>query len=122
MRLIHVAGAKGVGKSSILSQLSLSTRIDYSIKLISISHLLFNTAPNNFGLQWTALTDEQKCQVRENVVTNILSLPYDIVIMDSHYIEMEEGSSKCIVSPGIETFIDCHILIEAYPEIILERR
>lgn len=118
--LIHVGGAKGVGKTTIFEQgINLP---EYAIKTIPMSFLLNEFGKLEFGLDWMYLDSTQKTYIRKVALKYILSLKDDAVLLDSHYIDINDSGVEPIMSKELQNLIDVHIIIESSPEEILRRR
>lgn len=118
--LIHVGGAKGVGKTTIFKQgISLP---EHDIKTIQMSYLLNEFGKLEFGLKWVNLNSAQRIYIREKGIKYILSLRDDAVLLDSHYIDINNNGVEPIMPKELQKLIDIHIIIESSPDEILKRR
>lgn len=128
MELVYVGGGHGVGKTTILKELSTSIQSHKNeCCIVYGSQLVAQIAKYKFGFNWsTELGISRQTQkienVREYAVEYLAKLPHKLVILDSHYVEMSSGTARCIVSDQLKKLINTHILIEAPPELILRRR
>lgn len=121
MILVHIGGAKGVGKSTTLNFLS-SQMYPFSLRAITISKFLFKLAETQYQRPWRLLTDAERIEVRAQLKPALLQLPYDVILLDSHYIDMVEGIPTPIMPQEIQEMIDIHIIIQADPQDVLTRR
>jgi adenylate kinase len=122
MKVVHIGGAKGVGKTTTVGELGSLAIPGYTMLSITASNVLSQGAQAAFGRPWSALTDSEKNESRGNFRDILASLPADVVFLDSHYIDMEDGVPRSIMSSEISEAIDLHIVLEAGPSQILERR
>ncbi len=122
MKIIHIGGAKGVGKTTTLDYLQRLTLPSYTINTIALSTFLYDLANKRLGKNWQELDFNERATIRKSIPDEMLQLQGDAVILDSHYIDMVEGSPKLIVPVELHNWIDVHIIIEANTSEILSRR
>jgi adenylate kinase len=122
--IIHVGGAKGVGKTTILKKLSryFKKRTGEDISLITVSEFLSNLAVSQFNKKWSDLTETERKTLREVAIQHFTSNESSVIILDSHYIDLKDGKPIDIMPDEFKRLIDIHVILEAKPEEILERR
>lgn len=117
MKLIHVGGARGVGKTTVLSRLSSA-----DIKVVSLSSLLQYLAKRDFKKEWRDTYNDERIMLRKNAVLEISKINDKLVILDSHYVDVAKGYPVTIFPQELIEMVFCHIIIEAPPASILSRR
>jgi len=119
--IVHVGGARGVGKTTLLEKFIASQ--GYLTYLVSLGKILDKLALTEFDLSWTFLNDKQKDAMREKAIQYILSLnEYDLIILDSHYADMKESSRKSLMPLYFQQRIDIYIVIDLTGTEIFQRR
>lgn len=119
--LLHVGGAKGVGKTRLLSEFKGEKIQNKEIYVIHVSNLLRDAAKGKF-YNWADLPDIEKRDIRLTAIDAIRKSRYGIVILDSHYVEFDKGNFRAIMPDEFKREINAHILVEADPNKILDRR
>ncbi len=117
MKFIHVGGARGVGKTTVLSQLN-ST----NVKIISTSRFLYSLTRTYLQKEWEDTNNEERVVLRKNAVDEMSKLKDEIVILDSHYVDIDNGFPVIIFPQELSKLVECHIVIESSPVSILSRR
>jgi|GEM_PF-3933566 len=123
MKIIHLAGAKGVGKSTVLEESVKSNKFDSSrIEIIHTSKYLFKICKKYTDKAWSDFTEKEKVAMRSITMNSILRLDKEIVILDSHCIDMKGAEPIVILSDEFKKHIDIFAVLEASPEVIHSRR
>lgn len=122
MKLVHIGGAKGVGKTTVLKYLEADATITNPIRIIECSLQLKILGKTAFGNDWENLNDEQRAEMRRSLHTFICNLPYDAVLLDSHYAEVRDNKIRAWLPEEYKRSVGLHIVIEASLEDILARR
>ncbi|MFA7170222.1 MAG: AAA family ATPase [Candidatus Paceibacterota bacterium] len=123
--IVHVGGAPGVGKTTILKEIAATLK--YPVCLIPIGVLINRIAADEFNSQYFYLLDiERKNIVREKAIKYILSLnEYDLILLDSQYVDMEADIDKHM-KPMMPVYfmkrVDIYVDIESSEKEILRRR
>ncbi len=114
MKIIHLAGAKGVGKSTVLEELVKSNKFDSSrIEIIHTSKYLFKICKKYTDKAWSDFTEKEKVAMRSITMNSILRLDKEIVILDSHCIDMKGAEPIVILSDEFKKQIDILKKVEA---------
>ena len=122
MRLVHIGGAKGVGKTSTMAELSSLSLPGYTMLPITTSSVLAQGAQKSYGRPWAELGRDERKESRKNFKDALSSLSADVVFLDSHYVDIENGVPVPIMTDEINKIIDVHIVLEEEPSTVLERR
>lgn len=119
--ILHVGGAKGVGKTRLLSEFE-GTRING--KDICVAHIsgLLRSAAKERSWDWADLSNAERSCLRFEVIDRIRSMRRDVIVLDSHYVELREGEFKTIFPDEFKSEMDGHIVVEARIATILSRR
>lgn len=118
---MHVGGAQGAGKTTILKKYMISPK--HSTCLISLSTLLNSMGIEEFDSRWFSLNVKQKKFIREKAISYIMSLDdYRLLILDSHYVDMADNVKKSIMPVYFMGRVDVHVVIESKENEILKRR
>lgn len=116
--IIHIGGAKGVGKSTVVSKLK---ETDPTLTVMAVSERLMSVARNILGKEWKDANDEQRALARRTLCGEIRSLP-GTVILDSHYIDMVDGSPKIVFPRELLRDVGVFVIMTCSPAEILRRR
>lgn len=119
--IIHIGGAKGVGKTTVLSCFPKFTDCLNGISIITVSTLLANISGSTFGTPWPVLDESLRIKTRKLAIEHLISLK-GAVLIDSHYIDLVDGRVITIMPEDFKPCIDVHVVIESDPRTILERR
>lgn len=122
MKIVHLGGTKGVGKTTLINGLSHSLTPGFTLKAITVSSFLFELARKKFKQEWSELEPNERAILREILGQEIVKFNDDATILDSHYVDIIEGTPVSIMPPGIKDIIDVHIVLEASASRILARR
>ncbi|MDD3191064.1 MAG: ATP-binding protein [Candidatus Pacebacteria bacterium] len=118
---MHVGGAQGAGKTTILKKYTISPK--YPTCVISLSMLLNSMGIEEFDSRWISLNEKQKKFIRKKAVSYIMSLDgYRLVILDSHYVDMTDNVKKSVMPASFRGRVDIHVVIETKDNEILKRR
>ena len=88
--IIHIGGAKGVGKTTVLSHLPRLAHCSNEVNIIAVSNLLGNISGHMFGTSWSVLDEGQRIEARKLAIQHLASLKGP-VLMDSHYVDFING-------------------------------
>jgi len=119
--LLYVGGAKGVGKTRLLSEFRGEHIKGRETYVTHVSDLLRTIAKEKFN-GWVNLSDIEKSRIRLEAIDAIKDMKYEIIILDSHYVEFDKGEFRAIIPEEFKKEIKGHILIEADYSTILSRR
>lgn len=123
-QIIHIGGVKGVGKTTILRAFPefYREKTNKEISIVHASELLARLAKENFNKNWSDLNVSEQKSLREEAVRQIKENPAPLVLLDSHYIDLKNGEPVSIMPDEFKKLIDVHVVLEASPEEVLERR
>lgn len=122
-QIIHVGGAKGVGKTTLLRELNgIPLENGKSLNIIHMSDFLNEFSMEIYNIQWDKLNDGEKKGLRLKAAEKIACLPYDVLLLDSHCIDMVNEKPVRIIPPEFESIIDGYMVVTSSPEIIYGRR
>lgn len=118
-----MGGAKGVGKTTILEKLE-GSKLErgHVLKIVHVSEFLQSLSNELFRQRLRELSTTQREDLRHIAVTKIKSLEGDVILLDSHYIDMQGSVPTIIMPPEFEPVMDGHIVLTATAAVILERR
>lgn len=121
--IIHVGGAKGVGKTTILSEIHGSASLmGYKVFTVHMSQMLQNLSYQKYNTKLTELTKSTRIDLRKEAASILTEANIPIILLDSHAIDMENGEPKTILPPEFEKIIDNYIVITADINTIRNRR
>ncbi|MCL4379583.1 MAG: AAA family ATPase [Candidatus Marsarchaeota archaeon] len=121
MTIVHVGGARGCGKTTVLKEVAQLVGKD-EMHIVYASEVLASVAMKTFGEPWLGLGDIERKKVRDATISYITKLQTGIVLVDSHYVELDNDHVKAIVPDDFNKGIGCHIIIEAPPKYVQARR
>lgn len=122
-KLVHLGGAKGVGKTTVSDMVGL--KLAKSELKICVSHgssLLYQMVKQSLTKEWSELDEAQKIESRLKAWETIKKLDYNLILLDSHYIDVNNGNHKIILPEHTWKDISHHIILEAPIDHILLRR
>ena len=123
MKLVHVGGAKGVGKTTVLDTLAQSTNLGCTIQTIHSSTELKQYALESYGKNLGELNRSELFTIQSKLITHVSSLKCDLVIFDTHYIDIGlDGSIVRLMPREHEAIYKYHVIIEAPAAEVLTRR
>jgi len=123
MNIVHVGGAKGVGKTTALKELRNELRKPSEIAVLFTSQEFNNLATLRYGKTLGELQINQMKLVQEMFMHNVQKMLQKVVLLDSHYIDMTPtGIVIPLLQKQIWNDLTYHVILEANPEIILQRR
>lgn len=122
-KVFHVGGAKGVGKTVILSELNGATSpMGYKIRTLHVSELLEKISQDTFGKAWKSLRDEQRCNSRIKLIDIVKETESPVILLDSHLIDMRGNDPKLILPSEFEPLIDGFMVMTAPIDTIRAQR
>lgn len=122
-KLVHLGGAKGVGKTTVSDMVN--SELTKSGLKICVSHgssLLYQMAKQSLTREWLELDETQKIEARSKAWETIKKLEYNLILLDSHYIDVNNSTHKIILPEHTWNDISHHIILEAPIDHILLRR
>lgn len=122
-KIIHMGGAKGVGKTTMLEKLE-GNKLERGqiLKIVHVSEFLQSISNDIFNQRLKDLSAPQREDLRHIAVEKIKSLDGDVILLDSHYIDMQGSVPTIIMPPEFEPVMDGHLVLTAPASVILERR
>jgi adenylate kinase len=123
MEIVHVGGAKGVGKSSVLRELRKDLKAqDTRIEVLSASREYDKLSRTIYEKPLVDLTTQEILAIQKTFMQNVKDMPYNIIVLDSHYVDMSANGAIPLLQRSIWPDFACHIVIETDPEVVLHRR
>lgn len=119
-KIIHVGGAKGVGKSTILHELEIHNKKE--IAVIYTSRFLYELCRKEYCKPLSELKKEEVRRLQEITMTVAKQLPHRVVLFDSHYVDLSGGKIIELTPEHHKKEFVMHILLEADILSILQRR
>ncbi len=123
MEIVYVGGAHGIGKTTILKKLEQKISIvgeDYCV--VYTSQIVVNIAKQTYGLNWVNLNTVDKDRVRSKAIESIVSMQHNVLVLDSHYIDIDHKVVKIIVPEQLKPLISLYVLIDVPDNILFWRR
>lgn len=122
-KIVHIGGPKGVGKTSVSEAVkTVVSDANFSLAVLSGSSQVYDEGRCMFNKEWSELTENQRKQARQKSWETVTKLPYDVVLLDSHYVDIGDGHYKIILDEELWKDINYHVVLEAPIEMILLRR
>lgn len=123
MELINLNGARGVGKSTLTEKLK-SGPTTYTVEVIHSSKVLSEMSHTVYNLEINQLNYSQLFEIQQNLIDNAKRLDKDVVIFDTHNVELVYGIGKIkSLTPEAHIYeFGAYITIEVDPKTLLERR
>ena len=121
--LVHIGGARGVGKGTVLEYLSHNIAGIVPLTVVPVSALILQHGKEMFDRDWVELVDGEKENVRRLFVNELRQLPEWIGVLDSHYVDITpDGKILSIVPVELYPLIHCHVVIHCRTSMLLSRR
>ena len=119
--VVHMGGAKGVGKTSVSGVVKSLVYPEEKIGVLNASACIKETIGSH--LDWRLMVESERKRIRDLTWSiKMLRYDHDIVLIDSHYVDETDGIYKIILSPDKWAHINTHIILETSAEQILSRR
>lgn len=121
--LVHIGGARGVGKGTVLEYLSHNIAGIVPLAVVSVSAHILRLGKEMFKRDWDELVDGEKENVRRLFVEELGRSPEGIRVLDSHYVDIApDGKILPIVPVELYSLIHCHVVIHCRTSVLLSRR
>ena len=123
MNIVHVGGAKGVGKTSVLQELRKDLRESNSnIEVLFTSVEFGNLSTVRYGKTLANLQTEERNAIQKEFMFNVKNMSFNIIILDSHYVDVTPKGIIPLLQKEVWSDFTCHIILEADPQTILRQR
>lgn len=124
MKIVHVSGARGVGKTTVLQELERRHGDELNVCSLHSSTVLSDLSRETYKKTLAELEEKELVTVQEKTIAMIKGMPFEIVLLDGHNVKVDFSSGKVtILTPEKhKREFDCHILMEADPQVIRARR
>jgi len=120
-RLVFVGGARGVGKTSALSQLGQRLG-DRNVGVVFGSKKHDEICLELHGNDMFGVTKGQNWRVINEMARRIKSMPHEVVLLDGHFAWIEGRKIIDHIPKRHKKLYDAYILLDVDPEVLLSRR
>src|SRR5687768_7320695 len=122
-KILHLGGAKGVGKTTLLRGLCGSVlAAENGIVIVHMSNYLRDLSLLVYEKNWGLLSENERQVIRVRAAQSIQTISARTVLLDSHCIDMKDGLPVKIMPREFEEIVDGYIVMVAAPEVVRERR
>lgn len=123
MEIVHVGGVSGVGKTMMLRELKRESNLsENKIHINSASRTLSELSLKHYGEELQRINTRQLLRIQKDYIKLVTKLPGQIVLIDSHHVKVSNNQIVLLTPDIYKGEFSCHIIVEADPNIILQRR
>ena len=121
--IVHVGGARGVGKSALLELMSNTVTTTLPLVVTPTSAYVQQLGREMFNRDWTELSMSEKNAIRKAFIQQITTFSRGICVLDSHYVDvLPDGIVTPIVPLALQPLLHCHVVVDCTSEALLIRR
>ena len=117
-KLIHIGGAQGIGKTTILTELKAAEL--KCVTIVFASRRIRDFCRDNFGKEPWQVTAKEVAIASREIIGQALRNSTPFTVFDSHYIDIQpDGSVQRLVLPECVQIFSSYLIVEAPPIDVL---
>jgi hypothetical protein len=121
--IVHVGGARGVGKSALLGLMSQTMTKGLPLVVIPVSAFVQQLGRDIFSRNWAELTVGERDAIRNAFIQQVERFPKGVCVLDSHYVDvLPDGTVTPIIPITLRPLLQCHVVVDCSSQALLTRR
>ncbi len=121
--IVHVGGARGVGKSALLGLMNQTVTNRLPLVVVPTSAFVQQLGREVFNRNWAELSVGEKDATRKAFIQQVDTFSRGICVLDSHYVDvLSDGTVTSIVPLELRPLLQCHVVVDCTGGALLMRR